>query len=131
MLSSATRTGRLDWAVYLHPPDACSGFFAGSPHSSVQSGVVERGRGSVDLAARQAGVAQRVEVDDVVGLVDDLGDLPAPLVELGGLQPQLEDGLLEPVAPALQRGCQAGPPRIGGDVVGEDDDHRHDAPVHS
>lgn len=67
----------------------------------------------MDLAARQAGVAQRVEVDDVVGLVDDLGDLPAHLVELGGLQPQLEDGLLQPVAPALQRGCQAGPPRRG------------------
>jgi len=65
----------------------------------------------VDLAACQTGVAQRVEVDDVVGLVDDLGDLPAYLVELGGLQPQLEDGLLEPVAPALQRGRQAGPPR--------------------
>lgn len=65
----------------------------------------------MDLAARQAGVAQRVEVDDVVGLVDDLGDLPAHLVELGGLQPQLEDGLLQPVAPALQRGGQASPPR--------------------
>ena len=85
MLSTATRSGRFYWAVKFHPPDACSGFFAGSPHSSVQSGVVERGRGTVDLAARQAGVAQRVEVDDVVGLVDDLGDLPAHLVELSGL----------------------------------------------
>ena len=39
----------------------------------------------MDLAESQAGVAQRVEVDDVVGLVDDLGDLPAHLVELSGL----------------------------------------------
>ena len=65
----------------------------------------------MDLTARQARVAQRVEVDDVVGLVNDLGDLPAHLVELSGLQPQLENGLLEPVAPALQRDGQAGPPR--------------------
>ena len=65
----------------------------------------------MDLAVSQAGVAQRVEVDDVVGLVDDLGDLPAHLVELGGLQPQLENGLLQPVAPALQRGGQASPTR--------------------
>ena len=65
----------------------------------------------MDLAACQAGVAQRVEADDVVGLVDDLGDLPAHLVELGGLQPQLENGLLQPVAPALQCGGQAGLPR--------------------
>lgn len=85
----------------------------------------------MDLATRQAGVAQRVEVDDVVGLVNDLGDLLAHIVELGGLQPQLENGLPQPVAPSLQRGGQAGPPRIGGDVVGEDNDHRHDAPVHS
>ena len=70
---------------------------AGSPHPSVQPSVVERGRGPVDLATRQAGVAQRVEVDDVVDLVDDLGDLPAHLVELSGLQPQLENGLLQPV----------------------------------
>ena len=65
----------------------------------------------MDLAACQAGIAQRVEADDVVGLVDDLGDLSAHLVELGGLQPQLENGLLEPVAPTLQRGGQAGLPR--------------------
>lgn len=65
----------------------------------------------MDLAVSQAGVAQRVEVDDVVGRVDDLGDLPAYLVELSGLQPQLEDGLLQPVAPALQRGGQASPTR--------------------
>lgn len=63
----------------------------------------------MDLAACQAGVAQRVEVDDVVGLVDGPGDLSAHLVELGGLQPQPENGLLEPVAPTLQRGGPDGP----------------------
>ena len=39
MLSAVTGTGRLGWAVYLHPPDACSGFFSGSSHPSVQLGV--------------------------------------------------------------------------------------------
>ena len=49
----------------------------------------------MDLAARQAGGAQRIDVDDVVVGVDDLVNARAYLPQLVVLQPQTENGLLE------------------------------------
>ena len=103
---------------------------APSPHPAVQAAVVEVGGGAVDLAARQAGGAQRIDVDDVIVGVDDLVDARAHLPQLVVLQPQTEDGLLDSVPSALQGGGEPGAPGVGGDVVGENDGQRHDAPLH-
>lgn len=121
MLSTATRSGRFYWAVKFHPPDACSGFFAGSPHPSVQSGVVGQlpngGARRLDVAslATPAGAVQHGDLVAHLGPHDGARQWEAGIV-VGG------EGRLGQESAGAGRRAGAGELAQVAAVAGEEDD---------
>lgn len=71
-----------------------------------------------------------VDVDDVFGVGDEGGEPSAHARERGGVDMELEYGLLDAVAPGFQCFCDVEPTFVVGDVVGDDVDHREATPLH-
>ena len=69
-------------------------------------------------------------MDDVFGVGDESGQQQAHVSQRGGVEAELEHGLLDAVAPGFQCCGDVQPPLIVSDVVGNDVDHRQATPLH-
>ena len=74
------------------------------------------------MALRLVETSQDGPVDDLVADLD-----PDPADDVLVVDDLQLDGL---AVDLLQRGGEPGAPGVGGDVVGENDGQRHDAPLH-